>query len=63
MPNIFIDDVAIECVPNFNFLWIHFNQHLSWKPHITYIYNLITKSVGVLNRLKNILPTSIKHDI
>ena len=60
MPNIFIDNVAIECVPNFNFLGIHFNQHLSWKPHITHISNLITKSVGVLNRLKNILPTSIK---
>ena len=27
MPNIFIDNVAIECVPNFNFLGIHFNQH------------------------------------
>ena len=60
MPNIFIDNVAIECVPNFNFLGIHFNQHLSWKSHITHISNLITKSVGVLNRLKNILPTSIK---
>ena len=60
MPNIFIDNVAIECVPNFNFLGIHFNQHLSWKPHITHISNLITKFVGVLNRLKNILPTSIK---
>ena len=48
MPNIFIDNVAIECVPNFNFLGIHFNQHLSWKPHITHIFNLVTKSVGVL---------------
>ena len=56
MPNIFIDNVAIKCVPNFNFLGIHFNQHLSWKPHITHISNLIIKSVGV----KNILPTYIK---
>ena len=29
LPNIFIDNVAIECVQNFNFLGIHFNQHLS----------------------------------
>ena len=33
---------------------------LSWKPHVTHISNLITKSVGVLNRLKHILPTFIK---
>ena len=60
VPNISIDNVAIECIPNFNFLGIHFNEHLSWKPHITHISNLITKRIGVLNRLKNILPTSIK---
>ena len=58
--NIFIDNVAIESVANFNFLGIHFNQHLSWKPYITHISNLIKKSVRVLNRLNNILPTSIK---
>ena len=44
MPNIFIDNVAIECVSNFNFLGIHFNQHPSRKSHITHISNLITKS-------------------
>ena len=60
VPNISIDNVAIECVPNFNFLGIHFIEHLSWKPHITHISNLITKTIGVLNRLENILPTSIK---
>ena len=62
MPNISIDNVAMECVPNFNFLGIHFNQHLSLKPHITHMSNLISKSFGiyVLNRLKNVLHTSIK---
>ena len=60
VPNISIDNVAIECVPNFNFWGIHFNEHLSWKPHITHISNFITRTIGVLNRLKNILPTSIK---
>ena len=59
VPNISIDNVAIECVPNFNFFGIHFNEHLSWKPHITHISYLITRTIGVLNRLKNILPTSI----
>ena len=52
-PNIFINYV------NFNFLGIHFNQHLPWNPHITHISNLFTKSVGVLNKLKNIIPKSI----
>ena len=41
VPNISGDNVAIECVPNFNFLGIHFNEHLSWKPYITHVSNLI----------------------
>ena len=47
-----------------NFLGIHVNEHLSWKPHITHISNLITRTIGVLNRLKN-SPTYIykTHDI
>ena len=33
---------------------------MSWKHHINSISNQISRSVGVLNRLKYILPTHVK---
>ena len=43
MPNIFIDNVAIDYVPNMNFLGIHFNQHVIKTTYYSYIqsYNKI----------------------
>ena len=60
IPNISIDDVLIEYVHNFNFLGLHFNEHMSWKTHINHISNMISRSIGALNKLKYILPPSIK---
>ena len=57
IPNISIDDVLIEYVHNFNFLGLHFNEHMSWKTHIIHNPNIISR---VLNQLKYILPPSIK---
>ena len=59
-PNISIDNVTIECVHEFNLLEIHLNEHMTWKNHINYISTNISKSLGVLNRLKFILPSSVK---
>ena len=60
IPNISADDVLIESVHNFNFLGLHFNEHMSWKTHINHISNMISRSIEALNKLKYILPPSIK---
>ena len=57
IPRLYIDNTYIECVKNFYFLGIYFNQHMSLKYHINYIAKNISKSIGILNRLKSILPT------
>ena len=33
-----------------------FDEHLTWKNHITMITNNLSKVIGILNRLKNIYP-------
>ena len=38
------------------FLGIVFDEHLTWKNHITMITNKLSKVIGILNRLKNIYP-------
>ena len=55
IPNISIDDVLIEYVHNFSFLGFHFNEHI-----INHISNMISRSIGVLNKLKILIPPWIK---
>ena len=49
----------MECVDCFNFLGIHFDKHLSWNEHIHTISNKITKTIGILNKLKHHIPLNI----
>ena len=60
IPEILIDNVPIQCVKSFNLLGIYLDEHMSWKHHINSISNQISRSVGVLNRLKYSLPTHVK---
>ena len=59
-PIIIIDNIVIECVDSFNFLGIYLEKYMNWKRHTDYIASKISKSIGILNRLKHILPTEIK---
>ena len=51
-----IDGINIERVTTFNFLGIHFNEHMLWKTHIDTIGSKLAKLSGVLNKLKHYLP-------
>jgi len=59
VPKLVINDIEIERVKNFNFLGLTINENLSWKPHIDKISNKISKSGGVIHRLKHFLPIHI----
>ena len=56
-------NINIECVSNFSFLGIKLDKHMSWKSHIDSVYTKISRSVGILNRLKHFLPLNIKLNI
>ena len=53
----------IDCVNNFNCLGIVLNHHLNWHSHTTKIANKICKIIGILNKLKHILPQQILSTI
>ena len=42
------------------FFWIHFNEQLNWKSHIDKLSVKCCRILGILNRLKRILPLNIK---
>ena len=56
-PTLKIKCEPIERVTEFNFLGLTIDEHLSWKPHIQQISNKIARTLGIMCRLKNFLPT------
>ena len=60
MPTLEIDGIQIERVEKFNFLGIILDKHLNWHEHIAHISNKISRTIGILNKLKHYIPENIK---
>ena len=58
--NLKIDNVNIDQVKEFNFLGLIIDTNLNWKKHAEKISNACSKKIGILNKLKHILPLYIK---
>ena len=54
-----LDSEPIEHVSEFNFLGLTLDEHLSWKPHVQKVANKTSRTIGILRRLKNIIPISV----
>jgi hypothetical protein len=53
------NQLLLTRVKTFNFLGLRINETLNWKEHITEVANKISKTIGVMHRLKHIVPTHI----
>ena len=58
-PILKINNTDIGHVFEFNFLGVMFNFYMNWNIHINYIATKISKTVGILYRLKDIYPQSV----
>ena len=57
--NLKINSEPIQRVTEFNFLGLTIDEQLSWSPHIQKISNKISRTLGIMNRLKIFLPENI----
>ena len=48
-----MQDIQIEFVKNFDFLGVILDENLSWRAHINSISKKLSKTIGVMNKLKN----------
>ena len=62
-PEIEINNTKIECVNNFNFLGIIIDKHLTWNNHIDKIVSKLSKITGIMNKLKEYIPSNILQTI
>ena len=60
IPKIAINNIEIEQVDSLNFLGITIDKQLNWKQHVNAICSKISRSIGILNKLKHYLPLHIK---
>ena len=59
IPTLKINGTPIERKRETNFLGLFINEHINWNTHIFNISKTITKTLGVMNRLKHYLPQRI----
>ena len=55
-PVLTINNVEIERMAHFNFLWLVLDRQLNWKKHLDHISLKISKIIGILHRLKSVYP-------
>ena len=59
LPNIQIDKTKISNVRSYKFLGIVIDENLNWDCHKTYLSNKLSKTVGLLSKLKHFFPKYI----
>ena len=59
-PNLHLNNINIERVKTFTFLGLIMDDQLTWKAHTSKIASKLSRASGIINKLKNILPLSIK---
>ena len=58
-PNLKVNNSNIERVTQFNFLGVILHSYMTWNKHINHISMKITRSIGILYRLRNVYPESV----
>ena len=55
--NISIDGVTLQKVNSLKFLGVCIDHQITWKDHITYIANKLSKRIAIINRASHVLDT------
>ena len=59
IPDITVQSHVIKRVTEFNFLGLTIDENLNWNAHINKIASKISRSLGVMTRLKKFLPLNV----
>ena len=54
-----INDIPIKQVHSAKFFGVYLDEHLQWSDHVDAVIGKISKTCGILNKLKNRLPRHV----
>lgn len=57
------EDVPLERMITTKFLGIQIDQNITWKEHVDQVIKTCSRNVGIINKLKHILPTSALYTL
>lgn len=57
--NLTIENAMVARCSTFNYLGIHFNEHLTWNDHVKHISLKISRTIGRINCLKHLFPKRV----
>ena len=61
--NIILDNTRLDRVNNTKFLGVIIDENLTWKNHVDCISKIVSKNIGVMNKLKHYIPYRILHTL
>ena len=61
--NVVMNGISLKRVNSTKFLGVHIDANLSWVNHIAHISNQVSKGIGILSKLKHIMPPKIMRSI
>ena len=57
--NLHINNTPIERIKDFNFLGTYISSNLTWKSHISQLCKKLSRTIGILKRLQNSVPSYV----
>ena len=57
--DVLINDIVIKKTDCFKFLGLIIDSGLTWKKHVDYLCTIIGRNIGVINRIKHVVPPQI----
>ena len=61
--NVFLNNTSVDIVDSTKFLGLYIDNKLAWKKHITHLCKLLSRNVGIINKLKTSFPTNVLLNI
>ena len=54
-----LNDTVLQYVESTKFFGVYIDNKLNWSVHVNYVSSNVSKAIGILTRIKNVVPSRI----
>ena len=59
--NLVINQQSLEKANKFKYLGVIINENLNWADHVDYVQSKVSRRLGILKRIRHLLPTKTRE--